>query len=192
MTCQKSLLNRADTFLKKPAPWIYFSLWVCESVSLHSSSFHPYKHVPCQNAVKTPISWFSQMISVGCGARVTRMAVPGKEAVSEGMQYDGIIPMEFYESSILEKVDIQREWLWGAFHFGFNSSPPWKARLECKCLANFVDCKSKIIYIYIYISTSSAVPHKLVQISLRNMYRVQLSATVSSVCINMYNLANFI
>jgi hypothetical protein len=106
------------------------------------------------------------------------------------MQYDGIIPMEFYESSILEKVDIQREWLWGAFHFGFNSSPPWKARLECKCLANFVDCKSKIIYIYI--STSSAVPHKLVQISLRNMYRVQLSATVSSVCINMYNLANFI
>lgn len=190
MTCQKSLLNRADTFLKKPAPWIYFSLWVCESVSLHSSSFHPYKHVPCQNAVKTPISWFSQMISVGCGARVTRMAVPGKEAVSEGMQYDGIIPMEFYESSILEKVDIQREWLWGAFRFGFNSSPPWKARLECKCLANFVDCKSKIIYIYI--STSSAVPHKLVQISLRNMYRVQLSATVSSVCINMYNLANFI
>ena len=46
--------------------------------------------------------------------------------------------------------------------------------------------------LYIYISTSSAVPHKLVQISLRNMYRVQLSATVSSVCINMYNLANFI
>jgi hypothetical protein len=71
------------------------------------------------------------------------------------MQYDGIIPMEFYESSILEKVDIQREWLWGAFHFGFNSSPPWKARLECKCLANFVDCKSKIIYIYKYFFSCS-------------------------------------
>ena len=41
------------------------------------------------------------------------MAVPGKEAVSKGnmMEYDGIIPLDFYESSILEKLDKEREWL---------------------------------------------------------------------------------
>lgn len=39
------------------------------------------------------------------------MAVPGKEAVSKGnmMEYDGIIPLDFYESSILEKLDKERE-----------------------------------------------------------------------------------